>query len=115
MVVLAVLASGCHERLAQRHAHFAPMSAPAAAFAAETERVLRYQQAVQAARRACDGAAPAAAHALGAGAAASRLCASAAGSRTAHGGLSTAYDRWVKEEVRELPAPSETGASVGGS
>ena len=112
--LLAVAAGGCMERLAQRHAHFTPLSEQAAATAAQTERILRYQQAAQAARRACDAPAPAAAHALGADAAARRLCASAGRPRAAHGGLSNAYDRWVAEEVRELPAPSETGSSVGG-
>lgn len=113
-VLLAVSATGCMERLAQRHAHFMPLSA-AAVTAAETEHALRYQQAAQAARRACDAAAPAAAHALGARAAARRLCASAGRPQAAHGGLSNAYDRWVAEEVRKLPTPSETGSSVGGS
>ena len=111
--LLAVSATGCMERLAQRHAHFMPLSA-AAVTAAETEHVLRYQQAAQAARRACD-AAPAAAHALGARVAARRLCASAGRPQAVHGGLSNAYDRWVAEEVRKLPSPSETGSSVGGS
>ena len=111
--LLAVSATGCMERLAQRHAHFTPLSA-ATATAAETEHVLRHQQAAQAARRACDAAAPAAAYAPGARAAARRLCASAGRPQAAYGGLSNAYDRWVAEEVRDLPAPSETGSSVGG-
>lgn len=113
-MLLALAASGCHGRLAQKQEYFSPASAARAESGARTERVLRYHQAVQAARRACNAAEPAAADAVSARAAWLRLCATPGRSRAAYGGLSNAFDRWVNGEVRPLPSPSETGASVGG-
>ena len=113
-VLLAFSASGCHGRLAQKQEFFSPMSTARAGSGARTERVLRYHQAAQAARRACDAAEPVDADVVSARAAWLRLCATAGRSRAAYGGPMKAYDRWVNDEVRELPAPTETGASVGG-
>lgn len=113
-MLLAFTASGCHGRLAQKQEYFSPTSAVRDGSGARTERVLRYHQAAQAARRACNAAEPVAADIVSARAAWLRHCATTGRSRAAHGGLSNAFDRWVNEEVRQLPTPTETAASVGG-
>ncbi len=113
-MLLAFAASGCHGRLAQKQEYFSPTSAARAGSGARTERVLRYHQAAQAAGRACNAAEPVAGDVVSDRAAWLRLCATPGRSQAAHGGLSNAFDRWVNEEVRPLPAPSETGASIGG-
>ena len=60
MLILA-LAAGCHGQLAHKHDFFAPGSAAGTRNQVETQRVLAYYQALQAAQHGCPGGRPAAA------------------------------------------------------
>ena len=123
---LAVLVAGCQERLAQRDAYFAPLSGLSVSLHAETEHLVDYHRALQAARLGCIGSHRAAASpddeglggvwAGGAGrdGARSELCGSSGMTHGAHGAPLNGYRRWVGDKVRPLPAPSETAASIGG-
>ena len=50
---IAVLVAGCQERLAQRDAYFAPLSGLSVSLHSETERMVNYHRALQAARHGC--------------------------------------------------------------
>ena len=130
-VVLAALAAGCMRPLAVQDEYFAPMGGAVARASMETRHALSHHRALQAAQRACPATAapalplepghPAAGPDRGWSAARDALgevCATTV-ARTApvsaHGAASNAHRRWVEDEVRELPAPSETASSVGGS
>ena len=94
----------------------------------QVQHTVSHQLALQAAQRACATPVPAAppSHSrfagpdLGSPAAREALAEVCAGivARTAavsaHGATSNAHRRWVEDQVRELPAPSETASSVGG-
>ena len=125
-VLLAAFASGCMRPLAVQDEYFSSTSRSIARANAETLRTVRHHHALQAALRACprpapSAPAPASASGRDAGApsapeALARLCASAEAQPrpvSAHGSTSSAYRRWVEDEVRELPEPTATAASVG--
>lgn len=125
---IAVLAAGCQERLAQRDAYFAPLSGLSASLHSETEQLVNYHRALQAARLGCNGnphaaASPddaglegmMAAEAAGGSEAHAQLCASSGLTHAAHGAHLNGYHRWVGDKVRPLPDPSETASSIGGS
>ena len=125
---IAVLAAGCQERLAQRDAYFAPLSGLSAWLHSETEHLVNFHRALQAARLGCnvnpraatspDKAGPEgtmAAEAAGGIAAHAQFCASSGLTHSAHGAHLNGYHRWVGDKVRPLPDPSETASSIGGS
>lgn len=125
-LLIAALAAGCHGQLAQNHDFFAPGGATGTLSQTETQRVLAYYQALQAAQRGCPGGRPASAIPDDTSwnpAEADRQaapqqpwahsCPGADSSHAAHGGASNSYRRWVEDKVRELPAPSETASSIG--
>ena len=131
VVLLAALAPGCMPPLAHQDEYFSSTSRSIANANAEALGTVRHHRALQAVKHACprparfapasgrgvefpsgrDIASPPERTAL------ATLCASTdAQSRpvSAHGATSNAYRRWVEDEVRELPDPSETAASAGG-
>lgn len=117
---------GCQERLAQRDTYFAPLRGLSVSLHAETEHVLDYHQAMQAALHGCSESQRATATSSVMGPvdvvpngaldpdARARLCASSGITHAAHGAPLNAYRRWVGDQVRELPSPSETASSIGG-
>lgn len=128
-----LLAAGCMRPLASQHEFFAPGSGTAALASIKAGHTLSHHRALQAAQRACG--APALADASGPNserpgsepgpdpghAAALRaladICAGTVadpGPVAAHGATSNAFRRWTEDNVRELPAPSETAASAAG-
>ena len=128
-----LFAAGCMRPLAHQHEFFAPGSGVAALATVKTGHALSHHRALQAAQRACGP--PALADAPGPGserpvsesgpdpghAAALRalagVCAGTVadpGPVDAHGATSNAFRRWTEDQVRELPAPSETAASAAG-
>ena len=122
---VVLLLGGCQERLAQRDSYFAPLRGLSVSLHAETEQVLDYHQAMQAALHGCNERPGAASSSLvGSGnavpegaldpGAQARLCASSGTTHAAHGAPLNGYRRWVEDRVRELPAPSETASSIGG-
>lgn len=123
--VVLILAS-CQERLAQRDAYFAPLSGLSVSLHSETEHVLDYHQAMQTALHRCNASQRATetssvmgpANVVPEGAldpdAQARLCASSGITHATHGAPLNGYRRWVGDQVRELPAPSETASSIGG-
>ena len=122
---IALFLGGCQERLAQRNSFFAPLSGLSVSLHAETEHVLDYHQAMQAALHGCNerpGAASSnhvgSGNAVPEGAldpgAQARPCASSGTTHATHGAPLNGYRRWVEDRVRELPAPSETASSIGG-
>ena len=123
VVLLAALASGCMRPLALQDEYFSSASRSIATTNAETLRTVRHHRALQAAQHACPRPVrPAAAPAgpdLGsppARAALAGTCASTvAKSRpvSAHGSTSNAHRRWEEDQVRELPDPTESAASIG--
>ena len=123
VMLIAVPAGGCYERLAQKDAFFSPLGETRAHVGAETKRVIAYHQALQAAQIRCaargsasepSGVGPAGRPApAGMAGRQDELCA-AQGTHAAHGGVSNAYRRWVEDRVRPLPEPSDTASSVGG-
>ena len=125
MLILA-LAAGCHGQLAHKNDFFAPGSTAGARNQVETQRVLAYYQALQAAQHGCPGERLAGAigddasldSAAAAGQPASqqpwaRSCTGAEGSHAAHGAAANSYRRWVEDRVRPLPEPSRTASSIG--
>ena len=124
---IAVIVAGCQERLAQRDAYFAPLGGLSASLHSETERMVNYHRALQAARHGClDRQRPGASSddagiegmtAEGAGGedAHAQLCGSSGLTHAAHGAPLNGYRRWVGDQVRPLPDPSETASSIGGS
>lgn len=117
---------GCHERLAEKHAFFAPMGDPGTAVSAETERIMTYNLALQAAQRGClaQASSQSSTGDVSSGRAAlsgtqydederAHQCAERERTHAARGSAANAYRRWVEDRVRELPAPSETAQSVG--
>ena len=128
-MLLVALCTGCVRPLAVQHEFFEPLNGSADRIGMQTRHAIGHHRALQAARFACgsNAAAPVPAEEANvpdgpsAGfAAANRkaladLC--AAGGQTpaaAYGGTSNAYRRWVEDQVRELPAASETAASAAG-
>ena len=126
VLCIVLLLSGCQERLAQRDTYFAPLRGLSASLHAETEHVLDYHQAMQAALHGCSKSQRATAtpsvmgpaNVVPEGAldpdAQARLCASSGITHATHGAPLNGYRRWVGDQVRELPAPSETASSIGG-
>ena len=135
MAAALLFAAGCMRPLAHQHEFFAPRSGVAALAGIKAGHAINHHRALQAAQRACD--APALADASGPGserqgpgpgsgpdpghAAALRaladVCADTladTGPVAAHGATSNAFRRWTEDQVRELPAPSETAASAAG-
>ena len=121
-VLLAALAAGCMRPLAVQDEYFSSPSRSIARANAEALGTVRHHRALQAAQHACPRPARSAVAAgpdLGAPAhraALAGICASPVARpppASAHGSLSNAYRRWLKDQVRELPAPSETSASAG--
>ena len=125
MLILA-LAAGCHGQLAHKHDFFAPGSAAGTRNQVETQRVLAYYQALQAAQHGCPGVRPAGAigddaslDSAAAGGQPARQqpwapsCAGAEASHAAHGAAANSYRRWVEDRVRPLPEPSQTASSIG--
>ena len=124
----AALAVGCVRPLAVQHEFFAPTSGSADRISTQTRHVVSHHRAAQLARRACGPEATASvpstetdvpagpSPALADGhKALAELCATPKRPPVAaHGGLKNAYDRWVDDEVRELPEASETAASAAG-
>ena len=117
---------GCQERLAQRDTYFAPLSGLSISLHSETEHMLDYHQAMQAALHGCNesqrttttSSVKGPVNVVPEGAldpdAQARLCASSGITHAAHGSPLNGYRRWVGDQVRELPAPSETASSIGG-
>ena len=128
VILLAALAAGCVRPLAVQHEFFSPMSGSAARISEQTQHTVSHHRALQAAQRACSApmyasVPPGEAELLGGpnpGSAAARealadLCATPAQPPVAaYGAGSNAYRRWVDDQVRELPAPSETAAGAAG-
>lgn len=124
-LLVLVAAGGCQERLAQRDAYFAPFGGFQASASDEPASVIRYHQTLHAVRIGCSEAGSTAEPA-GPGSAAgaawreaadaellARLCEDAGeDSYAAYGGASNAYRRWVEDEVRELPKPSDTASAI---
>ena len=130
VVLLAAFASGCMPPLALQDEYFSSPSRSIANANAEALGTVRHHRALQAAKHACPRparSAPASGrdvefpsgHDVGAPperTALARLCASTDAQPrpvSAHGSTSNAYRRWVEDQVRELPDPSETAASAG--
>ena len=127
-MLLAALGTGCVRPLAVQHEFFSPVSGAADRVSTQTQHTLSHHRAMQVARRACRSPAPATAspdesNAPGgpnpafaaAREALAELCATPQGPpAAAYGGTSNAYRRWVEDQVRELPEPSETAASAAG-
>ena len=122
---IAVLVAGCQERLAQRDAYFAPLSGLSVSLHSETEHMVNYHRALQAARHGClephrpgaspddDGSGGMTAEGAEGDGAHARLCGSSGLTHAAHGAPLNGYRRWVGDRVRPLPAPSETASSIG--
>lgn len=120
-----LLLGGCQERLAQRDAYFAPMSGLSVSLHAETEHLVNYHRALQAARHGCHdrhsmAASPDEAgigrtvpEASGGNDAHAQLCAPPGVTHAAQGAVLNGYRRWVGDAVRPLPSPSETASSIG--
>lgn len=116
------LSVGCHEPLALQDSYFAPGNSNAAQLRRDALQALRYNRALQSARRSCPVAVPPAVRAPGESdravvrrAALARVCMEApAPTVAAHGGSENAYRRWVEDRVRELPEASATAASAAG-
>ena len=111
VIVVAILVGGCQPRLAERHEYFSSTSGLSNQVTTETERVLRYHQRLQAARRACltteSGAA------LPETVSSDKLvCAPQGRTRAAYGSRANAYQRWVEDGVRRLPSPSQSASSI---
>ena len=128
-ILLMALVAGCGRPLAVQHEFFEPLSGNADRIGARTGRALGHHRALQVARHACGSSAaapgpagearvpagPAAGFAAANRAALADLCADGEGAPTAaYGGTSNAYRRWVEDDVRELPAASETAAPAAG-
>ena len=117
-----LLSAGCYEPLALQDPYFALGSPNAAAHGADALQAVRYNRALQSARRSCPAAPPPAVDAPGGpGRAATRRAALArlcphmpAPSVAALGSSEGAYRRWIEDRVRELPEASATAAGAAG-
>ena len=128
-VLLAVLAAGCGRPLAVQHEFFSPLSGNADRIGAQASHAVSHHRALHAAHREC-GPPPSGSVAWSASdrarggpdpgttaadAALADLCDTPARPPVAaHGATSNAYRRWVEDNVRELPAASETAAGAAG-
>ena len=119
--LLVALMGGCHSPLAVQDPYFGSAAGSTAALGAEAWHVMRYNEALRAARRSCaspdpgiggqDGPDPGA---RARRAALADLCtALPPRPAAAHGGTANAFRRWVEDRVRELPEPSATAARAG--
>ena len=128
-VLLAALAAGCGRPLAVQHEFFSPMSGVAHKIGAQANHAVTHHRALHAVHRECGPrptgsiASRAPDHARGgpnpgttaADAALADLCDTPARPPVAaHGATSSAYRRWVEDNVRDLPAPSDTAAGAAG-
>ncbi|MDE0458309.1 MAG: hypothetical protein OXI15_13530 [Chromatiales bacterium] len=135
-ILLMALAAGCARPLAVQHEFFEPSSGNADRIGTQTGHVVGHHRALQVVRHACGSSAaapapagetnvpageggvpagPAAGFAAANRAALADLCADVEGApAAAYGGTSNAYRRWVEDNVRSLPAASETAASAAG-
>ena len=128
-VLLALLAAGCGRPLAVQHEFFSPMSGNADRIGAQASHAVAHHRALHAAHRECGPppSGPVAWRApdptrggpnpgtTAADAALTELCDTPARPPTAaHGATSNAYQRWVDDNVRALPSPSETAAGAAG-
>ena len=128
-MLLLALAAGCGRPLAVQHEFFEPLSGAADRIGTQAWHVIGHHRAYQIVRHACGSSAaaplpagearvpagPAAGFAAANRAALADLCAGR--ERTpaaAYGGTSNAYRRWVEDDIRELPAASETATSAAG-
>lgn len=128
-ILLIALAAGCARPLAVQHEFFDPLNGTAHRIGTQAQHAIGHHRAQQIARHACGSSTaapvpsgeapvpggPAAGFAAANRAALVDLCAD--GERApaaAYGGTSNAYRRWVEDQVRELPAASETAASAAG-
>lgn len=119
-LLLVALVGGCYQPLAVQDPYFASAVATAT-LGAEARHVVRYNEALRAARRSCivpkpdvgerDG--PDAGARAGRAALADLCAASPRPAAAAFGGTTNAYRRWVEDRVRELPEPSATAARAG--
>ena len=114
------LAVGCQQPLALQDSYFRTGQTNAAAHGAEALGAVRYNRALQAARRACSAGPNPAADARGrpnraasGREALARLCPDPP-AVAAHGGTEAAYRRWVEDRVRALPETSATAAGAAG-
>ena len=128
VILLAALAAGCVRPLAVQHEFFSPMSGSAARISEQTQHTVSHHRALQVAQHACSAlmyaSVPPGEAELPSGpnpgSAAARealadLCATPARPPVAaYGAGSNAYRRWVEDQVRELPATSETAAGAAG-
>ncbi len=122
MLVPLSLSVACHDPLALQDSYFMPGKPNAAEHRAEALQAVRYNQALQAARRACSITSPSVADMSGLSdrsaarrAALARLCADApARSVAARGGTGNAHRRWIEDRTRELPETSATAAGAAG-
>lgn len=133
VAVALLLAAGCTRPLAHQQEFFAPRSGVAALATVKTGHAISHHRSLQAAQHACDS--PALADASGPGPerpgsepgpepgyssalrALADVCAGTVartGSVAARGAAANAFRRWQEDQVRELPAPSETATSAGG-
>ena len=128
-VLLAVLAAGCGRPLSVQHEFFSPMSGVADTIGAQTSHAVSHHRALHAAHRECgprpsgpvawrapdhvrSGPTPGA---TAADAALAELCDTPTRPPVAaHGATSNAYQRWVDDNVRELPSSSDTAAGAAG-
>lgn len=101
----APVAAGCTPRLSQRHEFFSPLDGVAGKIAADTDMFAVRGSALQEVQHAC--ASPALAMAV--------ICPERARFPAAYGASLNVYRRWAADGVRELPPPSATAASAGGS
>ena len=114
------LTVGCHQPLALQDSYFRTGKPNAAAHRAGALEAVRYNRALQSARRSCPAgpdtaaAAPAGPDRAASGRAAlAGLCPDPP-AVAVHGGTEGAYRRWVEDRVRELPETSATGAGAAG-
>ena len=131
-MLVVIFVSGCWERLAQKDRYFSLSNQTDAPSSFETKHVLAYYGAVQVARRECTQRDPKIVSSgglhsdvtLSAGTPPQQVlgrdtwdkfCLVQDSTRATYGGPMNGYRRWVEDRVRELPAPSDTASSVGGS
>ena len=128
--LLVTFAAGCVSPLAVQHEFFAPLSGIADRIGTRTRHTVSHHRALQAAQHTCTPGAPVLLppdearlpHGPSPGLQTARealadLCATPTRPPVAaYGAGSSAYRRWAEDQVRELPAPSETaGSAAGGS
>ena len=128
-ILLAALTAGCARPLAVQHEFFEPTSGVADRIGTQAGHAIGRHRAQQVAQHACGSnaatpvpageargpAGPAAGFAAANRTALVELCAEVEQTpTTAYGGTSNAYRRWIEDEVRDLPAASETAASAAG-